>query len=165
MPGPPNTTADRIRWHAERHTTSSHLVTGLPAWLVAHLQAVGRHNPDGAARAARHRRCTRCTRPILAGLDGDRAAMTVECDPTEIDTTGELLALALNLRTYTLTRATNSSGKATWNIDPRDRWQIRAGQRTALVAEHRCGIAIPPAAHSRLPAWMTPRPASSAPPF
>ena len=130
-------------------------MTGLPAWLLAHLEATGRHNTDGIARAARYQRCVDCRRAVLTGLDADRAALPAECDPTEIDTRGELVALALGLRTYTLTRATNSSGKTAWNLDRRDQWQIRAGQRTAIVAQHRCGIAIPPAARSHLPAWMS----------
>lgn len=126
----------------------------LPGWLLATLVATGRHNPDGVSRGARLTRCPDCGRPVLSGLNGDVAGYLAICDPHEIDTRGELVALALNLRTFTLTRATNSSGKATWNLDPRDQWAIRAGQRTALVAQHRCGIAIPPAAESHLPAWL-----------
>lgn len=138
---------------------------GLPAWLQAHLEAVGVANKDGVARGARLTRCSQCGRAVLSGLDGDVAGFPAVCDPTEIDTHGELVALALNLRTYTLTRATKSNGKSTWNLDPRDQWGIRAGQRTALVAQHRCGIAIPPAAVSRLPAWLNPRPIDDTPPF
>lgn len=138
----------------------------LPGWLVANLIATGQHNPDGVSRGARLTRCTDCGRPVLAGLDGDTAAWAVKCDPHEIDTRGELIALALNLRTFTLTRATNSSGKAAWNLDPRDRWAIRNGQRTALVAQHRCGIAVPPATESRLPAWLNRRTTTTdQPPF
>lgn len=126
----------------------------LPGWLIANLIATGRHNPDGISRGARLTRCSDCGRPVLAGLDDDIAAWAVKCDPHEIDTRGELVALALNLRTFMLTRSTNSSGKATWNLDPRDRWAIRAGQRTAIVAQHRCGISIPSATESRLPTWL-----------
>lgn len=140
-------------------------MTRLPDWLVAHLADTGRGNPDGISRAARLSRCDQCRRPVLAGLDGDLAAGAVSCDPNEIDTTGELLALALNLRTYTLTRATTSSGKATWNIDRRYPEAIRAGQRTALVAEHRCGIAIPPARQSRIPGFYASKPLPEIAPF
>lgn len=126
-------------------------MTGLPGWLVAHLDATGRSNPDGVGRGARLGRCRRCTRQVLRGLDGDLAAFPAECDPHEIDTNGELLALALGLRTYMLTRSMTSSRKLGWNLDPRTQWGIRAGQRTALVVEHRCGIAIPAAARSWLP--------------
>lgn len=139
---------------------------GLPEWLVAHLTATGRYNADGVARSARLTRCPKCARVVLSGLDGDIAGFPVVCDPTEIDTNGELLALVLNLHTYTLTRAMTSSGKSTWNLDPREPCGIRAGQRTALVAQHRCGIAIPPTAVSRLPAWMSRRaPDTDTPPF
>lgn len=139
---------------------------GLPGWLVAHLTATGRHNADGIARGARLTRCPECGRGVLAGLDGDIAGFPVMCDPHEIDTYGELVALALNLRTFMLTRAMKSNGKSTWNLDPRDPWSIRAGQRTALVAQHRCGIAVPPTAVSRLPAWLNHRPPDTdIPPF
>lgn len=139
----------------------------LPEWLIAHLQATGRHNADGVTRSARLTRCPKCSRAVLSGLDSDTAGFPVMCDPHEIDTNGELVALALNLRTYTLTRAMTSSGKSAWNLDPREACGIRAGQRTALVAQHRCGIAIPPAAVSHLPAWLTRRaqPVPADPPF
>ena len=138
----------------------------LPEHLVAHLIATGRHNPDGISRGARLTRCPDCGRPVLTGLDDDTAAFPATCDPHEIDTRGELVALALNLHTFTLTRATNSSGKSTWNLDPRDQWSIRAGQRTALVAQHRCGIAIPATTESQLPAWLHRRTApTDQPPF
>lgn len=126
-------------------------MTGLPEWLIAHLDTTGRRNADGIGRSASLTRCRGCGRRVLAGLDGDLAAGAVMCDPHEIDVRGELLALALNLRTYMLSRATTSAGKATWNLDPRNQWAIAAGQRTALVAAHRCGIAIPPAATTWLP--------------
>jgi hypothetical protein len=127
----------------------------LPERLIAHLIATGRHNPDGVHRGARLTHCADCGRPILSGLDGDIAGWAVKCDPHEIDTRGELVALALNLRTFMLTRATNSSGKSIWNLDPRTQWSIAAGQRTAIVAQHRCGIAVPTAAVSHLPIWVT----------
>lgn len=139
---------------------------GLPDWLVAHLTATGRHDPDGVSRGARLRPCPECRRPVLVGLNDDVAGYPAICDPHEIDTRGELVALALNLRTFTLTRAVKSSGKTTWNLDPRTQWAIAAGQRTALVAQHRCGISVPPAQISRLPAWLSRKPApADRPPF
>lgn len=142
-------------------------MSGLPGWLVAHLIATGHHNADGISRAARLTRCANCGRGVLLGLNGDRAGYPAKCDPHEIDTRGELVALALGLRTYMLTRSVNSAGKGIWNLDPRNPWAIRAGQRTALVAQHRCGIAIPPATESHLPAWLdrAARPAPDQPPF
>lgn len=117
---------------------------GLPDWLVAHLSEVGQANPDGIRRAARYSRCGRCGRWVLRGLDGDVAAMPIVADPHEIDRHGEMVAILLGLRTFMLTRGKSGKGSA-WNLDARDEWEIAAGQRTPLVAEHRCGIAVPPA--------------------
>lgn len=105
---------------------------------------------NASSRAAKPALCRACGRLVLRGLDGDRCALLVECDPHEIDTTGELLALMLNLRTYTLTRSPITSAATGWALDPRYPTAIRRGQRTALVAQHRCGIAIPPTTHKRI---------------
>lgn len=118
---------------------------GMPQWLESMLRAKGQYNEDGISRAAKIGRCPKCSITVLCGLDGDRAAFPVTCDPYEIDTRGEMVAILLGLRTFMLTRSSRSSGIA-WNLDPRDEWGIAAGQRTPLVAEHRCGIAVPPAA-------------------
>jgi len=126
----------------------------LPDWLLADLMARGVIHADGATRVARLQRCDGCGRPVLRGLDADVAALLVVCDTTEIDTRGELVALALGLRTYTITRSISGSGKSGWNLNPRYPEAIRRGQRHALVAAHRCGIAIPPAAVSRVPDWL-----------
>lgn len=114
----------------------------LPEWLVASLSARGLHDADGVRRSARLIRCTGCGRQVLAGLDGDVAAMPVQCEPHEIDLQGETLALLLGLRTYTLTRRIRAKGLG-WNLDLRDRWAIEKGQRTALLAQHRCDVAVP----------------------
>lgn len=142
-------------------------MTGMPTWLRDDLIVRGLIHPDGATRSAVIQRCPKCRALVLRGLDADLAALLVICDATEIDTRGELVALALGLRTYMLTRSTNSSGKTGWNIDPRLPAAILAGQRTALVATHRCGIAIPPAATTRIPTWLGRRhaPLPDHPPF
>jgi hypothetical protein len=127
-------------------------MTALPTWLLEHLNDIGALNADGVSRRARHTACHTCGHRVLRGLDFEPCGAMVECDAHEIDTNGELLALALGLRTYTLTRAATSTGKPGWNLDPRNQWAIAAGQRTPLVAQHRCGIAIPATAHPRLPA-------------
>lgn len=123
----------------------------LPTWLQQHLENIGAANTDGVSRGARLTRCADCSRRVLTGLDYEPCGGVVVCDPHEIDTNGELVALALGLRTYTLTRATTGSGKAAWNLDPRTQWSIAAGQRTPLVAQHRCGVAVPATAHPRIP--------------
>lgn len=128
-------------------------MNGLPEWLEAHLKATGRFNADGVARSARLRNCPDCGAKVLRGLDGDRAAFPVICDPHEIDANGETVALMCGLRTYSLTRSGTASGMA-WNLDARLPAVVAAEQRTAVVAQHRCGMAVPPSGRSFLPAWM-----------
>jgi hypothetical protein len=140
------------------------LVHGLPEWLVGHLSAIGRHDSDGVRRAARFSRCDDCGRKVLAGLDGDVAAMPVVCEPYEVDLNGEALAMVLGLHTYTLTRRAGSKSQA-WNLDYRDRWAIEKGQRTALVVQHRCDLAVPRAARSFLPQVDKNLPLDGSPPF
>lgn len=135
-------------------------------WLIAHLQAIGAHNPDGVSRAARPTRCPDCRRHVLRGLDDDRCAGVAVVDPHDIDHLGEFLALRIGLHTYSLRRGTNSTGKAQWNIDPRYPAEIRAGQEYPVLAQHRCGMAIPPAATSRLtPPPTRPAITDDQPPF
>jgi hypothetical protein len=138
----------------------------LPDWLAAALQDAGQLDAPGTGtRRARLGRCPACRAQVLRGLDGERAAGLAVVNAEEIDTSGEFLALMLGLRTYTLTRGRSSTGAASWNLDPREPCGIRAGQRTALVAEHRCGVAIPPARESRIPRWMQSKPLPDAAPF
>lgn len=137
---------------------------GLPEWLIANLTARGLHDPDGVRRAARLSRCSECGQRVLAGLDGDVAAMPVECEPHEIDLQGETLALLLGLRTYTLTRRIRAKGLA-WNLDLRDRWAIARGRRTALLAQHRCDVAMPPAVKPFLPRGNQSATPDGPPPF
>jgi hypothetical protein len=136
----------------------------LPEWLLAKLQDEGKTTSDGIGRAARYRRCEECQRWVLRGLDDDRAALVAVCDPTELDALGELFALALNLRTYTLTRGAASKGMA-WNLNPRDQWQIAAGTPAPLVAQHRCGVALPRTTKSLLPTIHHSSNADDRPPF
>lgn len=136
----------------------------LPEWLVAHLSAKGLHDADGVRRAARLTRCVKCNRRVLVGLDGDVAAMPVTCDPHEVDVKGEALALILGLQTYTLTRSARSKGIA-WNLDHRHPWAIEKGRRTAIVAEHRCDVAVPPASMSFLPVGDRSAGRDALPPF
>jgi hypothetical protein len=140
-------------------------MSSLPEWLRAHLTDIGADNPDGIARGARMSTCPSCGRRVLRGLDDDRCAMVATADPHEIDEVGEYLALRIGLLTYSLRRATNSSGKATWNLDPRTQWAIAGGRNAAVVAEHRCGMSIPPAAQPRLFVLCAPKPNTNTPPF
>jgi Tfp pilus assembly protein PilW len=133
----------------------------LPAWLQAQLQDLGHLGADGITRAARMRGCSECGKPILVGLDDDRCAMVAHCDPHEIDAAGEKLAILNGLRTYDLSRGQSSSGSA-WQVSSRYSTAMAAladgaPQRYAIVAAHRCGVAIPRCAESHLPAWLTAR--------
>lgn len=139
-------------------------MSGLPEWLIASLSERGLHDADGVRRHARMTHCDECHRPVLAGLDDDVAAMPVQCEPHEIDLHGETLALLLGLRTYTLTRRIRSKGLG-WNLDLRDRWAITKGQRTALLAQHRCDVAMPPAKKKFLPRAQQVVTANDQPPF
>lgn len=125
----------------------------MPAdWLITHLIQTGAHNPDGVSRLLRLRGCADCGAAVLEGLDDDRCALAVTTDTHDIDTNGECLALALGLYTYTIKRSANST-RTGWSLNPRYPTTIAAGVRGSVVAQHRCGIAVPPAA--RQPATPT----------
>lgn len=115
----------------------------LPDWL---LQRLRDENPDGAYRGARLDRCDHCGARTLRGLDDERCAIATECTPISLDHTGEYLALAQGLRTYTLARRTNASGRPRWEIDPRTRWHIqRFDRRYPVIPAHHCTIRLPAA--------------------
>ena len=138
-------------------------MNGMPEWLVVHLTAIGRYDTDGVRRGARLSRCSQCRRQVLSGLDGDRCAMAVTCEPYEIDEKGEALALMLGLQTYTLTQ-TNGAKGVVWNIDWRASNVLGRSRRYALVAEHRCEMAVPPT-QDQILGRRGPVNAGSAPPF
>lgn len=134
--------------------------------LLAVLAQSGHLDPDGVHRAARPDTCPDCRRPVLTGLDAERCATVAHADPHEIDAMGEFLARRIGLMTYNLSRGFSKKGKRQWTLDSRMICMIEAPRRTAVVAAHRCGIAIPPAKVTFLSA--RPRPArsgSDGPPF
>lgn len=133
----------------------------MPAdWLIAHLVQTGAHNPDGIGRLLRLRRCGSCGADVLQGLDDDRCALVATTDPHDIDTNGEAVALILGLQTYSIMRAANSN-RIGWSLNPRYPANVAAGVRGPVVAQHRCGIAVPPA--TRPPAAVRHR--TDQPPF
>lgn len=134
--------------------------------LLAVLANVDLLDADGVHRGARADRCRDCRRPVLRGLDADRAALAAVVDPHEIDAMGELIAKRIGLMTYNLSPGYSSKGIRRWELSPRAACMIEAPRRTAVLVAHRCGLAIPPAAVTFLS--PTPRPAcsvSDAPPF
>lgn len=134
--------------------------------LLAVLAGVDLLDADGVHRGARADRCRDCRRPVLRGLDADRAALAAVVDPHEIDALGELIAKRIGLMTFNLSPGYSSKGTRRWELSARMVCMIEAPRRAAVVAEHRCGLAIPPAAVT----FLSPTPrrvhsASDGPPF
>ncbi|MCW2767626.1 MAG: hypothetical protein JWO11_3585 [Nocardioides sp.] len=123
----------------------------IPAWLQAHLENIGQANPDGVSRAARATRCRQCRAHILTALDGDVAAMPTRVTNQEIDEMGEFLAISLGIPTYTLRRAGHATKGAVWHIDGRNQSEIKGPRRYAVMAQHQCGVHLPPAVRPVLP--------------
>lgn len=119
-------------------------------WLVGHLAELGLANADGIGRAARNGRCPQCRAAVVRGLDDERCGGVATADPHEIDAIGEYLALQLGLITYSLRNSYSKKGARQWNLDPRYNWDIKAGTDAAILAQHRCGIQIPPAVSPKL---------------
>jgi hypothetical protein len=97
----------------------------IPAWLTP-THAV-------TSRAARLRTCPKCRRPVLVGLDAERAGMRVVADPTPITALGEAIALLSKRPTFDLIGA----GKKELNY--RDSFAISGDRRYPVIAQHRCG--------------------------
>jgi hypothetical protein len=66
------------------------------------LQARGLWNEDGVSRKAKARFCRKCSAPVIAGLDHDRSAAAVHCDPQPLNVLGEAVALMTGRRTFSL---------------------------------------------------------------
>lgn len=114
-------------------------MSGLPKWLLAHLEEQG-HLVGGVGRRATIRPCADCRQATVTGLDADRCAHRATCDPNPLTARGEAIALIAGRRTYALRRL---FGRL--ELDHRDHWQIRANpaghpdNRYDVLAEHRCG--------------------------
>lgn len=125
-------------------------------WLTRHLADIGYANPDGIGRAARLQRCEHCGAQVLRGLDGDRAAAVATTDPHEIDAVGEYVAKRIGLMTYSLRRGFGKNGEIC-TLSPRFIWDLRAPRKHPVLAEHRCGMQIPPSREPSL--WrQSPKP-------
>jgi hypothetical protein len=77
-------------------------VTTAPRWLAVHLETIGQADTDGHTLRPRAGRCRRCHAPVIRALDGPVAAMPVTCDPQPLNAYGELWAIQLGRRTYSL---------------------------------------------------------------
>jgi hypothetical protein len=134
----------------------------IPPWLARHLEDSGVLSPDGATRAARASRCTRCGALTLRGLDADVGAFTAVIDIDPTTAVGEVLALATRRWTYFLLREANSSGKRIWTINRREPTRIAANRPDHIMVEHRCGQPLPKAPQPPAPKPTT---LSDVPPF
>jgi len=110
----------------------------IPAWLQAHLEALGRWNVDGVARTLTATRCRRCHAPLLTGLDADRCALPVTVDPDPVDTVGELTALLTGRATLNLVH----TGGHKYVLNRRTKFQISAPRKHPVLAEHACGLPL-----------------------
>lgn len=133
---------------------------GLPQWLREHLAAIGRANPDGYRRAVKQRTCRDCDAVVLGGLDADRAALTVQVDPYEIDEIGIVLALTQGIEIYTL-----NCYAGNWQLDFSHIWSIQAGRKYPTLPAHRCGVELPPAARCLMRVGPAQAPLPDQPPF
>ena len=109
-------------------------MTTAPAWLEAHLQAIGvadSHGLAGTFRTARTRPCTTCGTQVIAGLDAEVGAFPATVEPTPLNETGEILALLAGRTTYSL----DAKGRL-W---VRQAHNIPAPWRGIVLPEHKCG--------------------------
>ena len=134
--------------------------------LLRHLAAIGALNPDGVGRAARLSRCDDCGRRVLTGLDDERAGMAVDVDLHDLDAVGEWVAIQIGVATFNLRPGYSNKGRRIVTLDARYRWDMAAPMKYAVLAQHRCGMEIPPAAQQRpWPLVRTATTADDGPPF
>lgn len=100
---------------------------------------------NGLSRRTRARLCRKCGAPVMAGLDHDRAALSVYADPTPLNALGEAMALMDDRSTYSLRYI---GGR--YELDHRAHWTIAAAPagtdpRVEVLAAHKCGSAFPDA--------------------
>lgn len=131
-------------------------------WLQRLLETKGSWNSDGVSRAARAGYCHTCGQVVVRGLDADRAALSVTCDPGPLNPLGEFLALSVGRRTYDL------SWRGRYELNPREPCHIRAAPaavrgKSSVAVEHLCGQAMP--AEGREPVGYVEEKASAGCPF
>jgi hypothetical protein len=95
----------------------------------------GKLTEDGLGRAAQLRTCPRCRQWVVVGVDHHRCALTVTCDPVDLDPIGEAVAVLAGRNTYELW------GK---EIERRDAFKISGGQHQPVIAAHQCGTTAYP---------------------
>lgn len=109
------------------------------AWEVLEQLLIrrGHLSPEGVGRRSQPRRCRRCGRRTLVGLDSEWAAVRAEVDPTPITALGEMVAQLEGRRTYALVV---DGGR--YVLDYRDAGRIShrpaGSKRLDVLVEHRC---------------------------
>jgi hypothetical protein len=108
--------------------------------------AAGQIDETGTGRRAHAIYCPQCHALCIAGLDADRCAISVRCDPVPVpDPAGELAALLAGRRTYRL------SWVGRYELDPRTPVEIETehpgdplnGGVVEVLVQHRCGLPTP----------------------
>lgn len=140
-------------------------MTPMPSYVRENLTANGVLNPHGQGRAAGAATCQHCKRTVIRGDDHHRVALLATCDPTPVDTEGELQALLAGRKTYALNWVGSRyelTRRLAINITSKP-----ANARTAdfdVLAEHKCGAPQIPAVATHLAIPQRPT-LSDNPPF
>lgn len=122
----------------------------LPPHVLQALVDAGHVTERLTSRKAKPRRCRRCGRGVLSGLDGDVLAFDVDADPIALTPSGEVGALLAGRRTYAL----RTAGRP--ELDRR--LSPHRSAEAVVVPEHDCGWTTPTA-------WRAPAPRTApAPP-
>lgn len=100
----------------------------IPAWLRDHLEQRGLWDTDGVGRGAKVQRCRKCREYVLVGLDADRCALPVACDPDPLSRLGEAAAVIAGRTTYSLRWLSDRL-----ELDHRGHFEIRGDARCGDV--------------------------------
>lgn len=148
---PDDTMTRFLTYRRSRAHTHTHMEGNLGKRVMCHRVIAGDQLPvvtnsaagrddDGTIRASRHLITTPVTAAIHARcgalvLTGHAEGLHARVDTAALNTAGEIAAICDRLATYSLTRT---------GLVHRDPGRIRGGHlRGPVVAEHRCGRAIP----------------------
>lgn len=113
----------------------------LPVWVLAALVDQTGDHTGGHGPSARLVECPRCAVAVLTGLDQPTAALEATAGVYEVDELGELIAVLNGLSTYHLIYENKK-----WVIARRGIDALNCGvRRHPVIAQHNCGVEIPPA--------------------
>jgi hypothetical protein len=106
----------------------------MPDWLHRLLE-----QKSGGFRAARWRRCPKCDRITLHGMDADMAAGMATVDPTPLTRQQEIWCAIHGRQTYSL----RIDPDRKIEINDRPRYSLGLECRNPVVPEHQCGSEYP----------------------